>query len=216
MKSEWMVMMTWVDLSQKVFFFLQNLVWQLNSVILWQNWSKVKTAPCNDSIQSKSHKYVQYSLSSVAISLRRNFFSNLQISRSQSRPSSTPRQHSHHSHRHHRPRGHSSRRGVEREARTPRHDERPPPPPYQTIKLPYLPAYQEVEDSLPPPPYTEKKEGTWPHRVYKLNYVVSCFLEEFKIMRIIQRRNPTENLFSSILRKPLTDATNKLQHKWVS
>ncbi|XP_020610566.1 uncharacterized protein LOC110049131 [Orbicella faveolata] len=82
------------------------------------------------------------------------------ISRSQSQPSSTPRHHSHHSHRHHRPRGHSSRRGVEREARTPRHDERPPPPPYQTIKLPYLPAYQEVEVSLPPPPYTEKKEDT--------------------------------------------------------
>lgn len=81
-------------------------------------------------------------------------------SRSQSQPSSTPRHHSHHSHRHHRPRGHSSRRGVEREARTARHDQRPPPPPYQTIKLPFLPAYQEVEASLPPPPYTEKKEDT--------------------------------------------------------
>ena len=31
----------WVDLSQKVFFFVQNLLWQLNSVILWQNWSKM-------------------------------------------------------------------------------------------------------------------------------------------------------------------------------
>ena len=43
-----------------------------------------------------------------------------------------------------------------------------------------------------------------------------AFLEEFKIMRIIQKRNPTENLFSSILGKQLADATNTLQHEQVS
>ncbi|PFX34400.1 uncharacterized protein LOC111325572 [Stylophora pistillata] len=82
------------------------------------------------------------------------------ISRSQSQSTSTPHHHSRHSNRHHRPRGHSSRRGVERESRIARYDERPPPPAYQTIKFPYLPAYQEVDESLPPPPYTEKKEDT--------------------------------------------------------
>ena len=34
----------------------------------------VKNASCGGSIQSTSHKHVQYSLSSVAISLRRDFF----------------------------------------------------------------------------------------------------------------------------------------------
>lgn len=43
-----------------------------------------------------------------------------------------------------------------------------------------------------------------------------AFLEEFKIMRIIQKRNPTENLFSSILGKQLADATNTLQHEQLS
>lgn len=136
----------------------------MNVIFSYTLTKLVKTASCGGSVQSTSHKHLQFLLSSVAISLGENikhfFSSNLQISRSQSRPSSTPGHHSYHSHRHHRPRAHSSRRGVEREARTPRHDERPPPPPYQTIKLPYLPAYQEVEVSLPPPPYTEKKEDT--------------------------------------------------------
>lgn len=125
----------------------------------------VETASCGSTIQSASQTLACL-LSSVTVrlgeSIKYFFSSNLQTSRSQSQPSSTPRHHSHHSHRHHRPRGHSSRRGVEREARTVRHDQRPPPPPYQTIKLPFLPAYQEVEASLPPPPYTEKKEDTWP------------------------------------------------------
>lgn len=38
-------------------------------------------------------------------------------------------------------------------------DTRPPPPPYQTLKLPHLPSYTELEISAPPPPYREKKDG---------------------------------------------------------
>lgn len=80
-------------------------------------------------------------------------------SRTPSQTSSTPLPYSHHSHRHHRPRGNSSQRGEGREPRIARHDTRPPPPPYQTVKLPHLPAYTEVEMTAPPPPYTEKKGG---------------------------------------------------------
>lgn len=73
--------------------------------------------------------------------------------------SSAPRPYSHHPHRHHRPRGYSSQRGAERESRIARYDERPAPPPYQTLpKIPHLPGYTEMDVSLPPPPYTEKME----------------------------------------------------------
>lgn len=74
--------------------------------------------------------------------------------------SSAHRPYSQHPHRQHRRRDRPSQRGVETQSRIARYDERPPPPPYQTLpKLPHLPGYTEVDVSLPPPPYTEKKEG---------------------------------------------------------
>lgn len=98
-------------------------------------------------------------------SLEQNLsFSLLQISRtsrSQSQTSSDSVPYSSHSHRHHRSRANSSQRGADREARIARHDTRPPPPAYQTLKLPHLPSYTEVDVSAPPPPYTEKTEGRW-------------------------------------------------------
>lgn len=87
----------------------------------------------------------------------------LQTSRSSSTTSPTSSAHrpySQHPHRHHRRRDRASQRGVETQSRIARYDERPPPPPYQTLpKLPHLPGYTEVDVSLPPPPYTEKQDG---------------------------------------------------------
>lgn len=88
-------------------------------------------------------------------------------SRSQRQASSMPHPYSNHStpysnhsaHSQHRPRGHSSQRSMERETRMIQIDTRPPPPPYQTLKLPHLPSYTELEISAPPPPYREKKDG---------------------------------------------------------